>query len=121
MPPITNEEFTLRSGLRREPDIRVLDPASLPPSVVVSCDVINGFWVPRSIAMLQVRMFDIRKMEIARQDVVALLDLAGRGRGVPRRRPDRRRASRRGDPQARPVRVSAPRGGARIRLSSLSM
>jgi len=71
MPHMTEEGFTLRSGLRTEPDIRALDPASLPPSIVVSGEVVNASWVPRSIATLQVRMFDIRKMEIARQEVVA--------------------------------------------------
>jgi hypothetical protein len=82
MPHMTEEGFTLRSGLRTEPDIRVLDPASLPPSIVVSGEVINASWVPRSIATLQVRMFDIRRMEIARQEVVASRRWIWPGEGV---------------------------------------
>ena len=71
MPHMTEEGFTLRRGLRMDPDIRTLDPANLPPSIVVSGEIVNTSWVPRSIATLQIRMFDIRKMEIARQDVTA--------------------------------------------------
>jgi hypothetical protein len=69
MPHMTEEGFTLRSGLRTEPDIRALDPANLPPSIVVSGEIVNTSWVPRSVATLQVRVFDIRRNEIARKDV----------------------------------------------------
>ncbi|MFM8988112.1 MAG: hypothetical protein ACKOUS_00220, partial [Alphaproteobacteria bacterium] len=71
MPHLTEEGFTLRGALRTEPDIRALDPASLPPTITVSGEIVNTSWVPRTVATLQVRVFDIRKMEIGRKEVVA--------------------------------------------------
>jgi hypothetical protein len=65
MPEMSSEGLAL-DNLRTSPELSKLDPAALPRSVTVAGDVRNTSWVPRSIATMEGRLYDRRRLELNR-------------------------------------------------------
>lgn len=65
MPTMTSEGLALEN-LVTEPELAKLDQAALPPSIRISGEVRNASWVPRTIATLEGRLYDRRRLELNR-------------------------------------------------------
>lgn len=65
MPEMSSDGLAL-DNLRTDPELARLDPAALPRSIRVGGDVRNTTWVPRSIATLEGRLYDRRRLELNR-------------------------------------------------------
>jgi len=64
-PTMTSEGLALEN-LVTEPELAKLDQAALPPSIRISGEVRNTSWVPRTIATLEGRFYDRRRLELNR-------------------------------------------------------
>ena len=65
MPTMSSEGLALEN-LVTEPELAKLDQAALPPSIRISGEVRNASWVPRTIATLEGRLYDRRRLELNR-------------------------------------------------------
>ena len=65
MPTMTSEGLALEN-LVTVPELAKLDQAALPPSLRVSGEIRNDSWVPRTIATLEARLYDRRRLELNR-------------------------------------------------------
>lgn len=65
MPEMSSEGLAL-DNLRTDPELARIDQAALPPSIRITGDVRNTSWIPRSVATLEGRLFDRRRLELNR-------------------------------------------------------